>query len=159
MKKFMVTGFAVWTVLLLLSFSACDASLDPSDSGDSAISKPRGELTITGITGTFTSVYVLSASLSSPASPSVPSSVATGPGVYSSPATITLRKSNDSVWDGTGDYYVFLLVSLTAANPKDIWGYCSKERIKFDKGSASVGFSSSSFNAIEVPDPTPPPTP
>lgn len=148
MKKFMVTGAAVCAVLLLLGFSACDASLDPSDSGDSAISQPRGQLTITGITVAFTAVYVFPPSKTLEYNDNLSDCVAigTGSGTGAATVTISLQKPVGGAWDGSGSYRVFLLVNSTP-DPSGEWG--SYGTISFNKGSASVNFSA--FTSVQRP--------
>jgi hypothetical protein len=130
MKKFIMTGFVVCTLLFVLAFSSCDADLEPSDIGDSAISKPRGELMISGITDfTINMLGVFSGSAAGYIeTESEPDWEVTE---YISPAsTITVDLSP---WEGTGDYTVVLVGT-------NFLYY--KENVKFDKGSASVGFLS-----------------
>jgi hypothetical protein len=143
MKKFGMTGFAVCGVLFVLGFSSCDATLDPSDTGDSALSKPRGELTISGIdSGVYqVSVYSTSVTMEALKKPSSLDWVARGTPVSSS-ETITLGNPAGNVWDGTGEFLVF----LEGSSETDIMGYAKV--ISFDKGRASVVFFT--FEKIET---------
>jgi hypothetical protein len=146
MKKSSMTGFVLWMVVVL-GFSACDASLDPSDTGDSAISKPRGELTITDISyglsisyvqvyeQTYTPAYETLGNLSL---------IATAGGISRSSPTAYLYTGKDSPWDDTGTYGVFLVT-----NSGNIAGYW--KAISFDKGRASAVFNT--FSSIVIPPP------
>jgi hypothetical protein len=157
MKKFSMGGLAVWMALLALGFPGCDASLDPSDEGDSAISKPRGELTITGsITDTIIGVRVYNNTTSRPgyldvATPGGWSSIASAGPISNSKPTVILS-AGGSPWNGTGTYGVFLASVSAISNelePGTTVGHWKV--IAFENGRATVGFDQ--FGAITVPTP------
>jgi hypothetical protein len=153
MKKFSMTGFAVWLVLLALSFPACDASLDPSDEGNSGISEPWGELTITNISPgvTITGVRVYNTTDTPKHLDVLPggnwSPIASASPISNSNPTVTL-KAGGSPWNGTGSYGVFLARSISGLTPNTIVGHW--KTITFAKGRATARFGD--FSAITVPE-------
>ncbi|MFP3089750.1 hypothetical protein LQZ21_05425 [Treponema sp. TIM-1] len=163
MKKMIIAGLL--GVVLALGFSGCDAELDPSDEGDSAFSKPRGELTISNINSgvIITSVKVYKET-GRPADLDAlnryQSPIAIAYGISNSKPTVTLSTyTGNSVWDGTGSYGVFLAISYVLNNPNipsteppPIVGYWAA--LTFDKGRAAASFSG--FVSIRAPEPVSP---
>ncbi|MDR2629536.1 MAG: hypothetical protein LBC60_01280 [Spirochaetaceae bacterium] len=139
MKRLSITGFALCAVLLVLGFSGCDAALDPSNSGDSGLSKPPGELTITGVgSGTYT-VYVFSSAYDGLDSQQIANSIWVARAIYQGTSPVKLIGINNSTWSGSGPYYVFLVGSQD--NKPGVF----KSQVNFDKGRGAVTFSSSQF--------------